>query len=330
MKNQLCFLFAFLFGCLIQGNELCAQDTTWRIIPVETEPEEREDCAFVEVDGLFYLIGGRGIKHVEVLNPTTNRWQKKKKTPLELNHFQAVAYRHEIYVVGGMNGRFPHEMPLENVYIYNPLKDEWRKGADIPKERQRGSGGTVVYKDKIYLVGGIQDGHWDGTVNWFDVFDPATGGWQTLADAPHARDHFHAAMVGHKIYVAGGRRTSFKTKQIVEQTIPEIDVYDLKKQEWATLPKAANLPTQRAGCTAVAYRGKLVVIGGESAAQESSHHEVEVLNTKKARWTLLPPLVTGRHDTQAIVYKNRFYIAAGSANRGGGPDQSSMEMLRQK
>jgi len=171
------FLQSLLFAFLVATTafKANAQDTGWHIIPVTTEPEKREDCAFVEADGKFYLMGGRGIHHVEVFDPTTNRWEKKKETPVEMHHFQAVTFNHEIWVVGGMAGGFPHEKPFENIYIYNPAKDEWRKGAEIPVNRRRGSGGTVVYKNKIYLIAGIQDGHWEGTVNWLDSFDPATG-----------------------------------------------------------------------------------------------------------------------------------------------------------
>src|SRR5205085_7653958 len=120
-------------------------------------------------------------------------------------HFQAVTFKHEIYVVGGMTGGFPHEKPLDHIYIYNPAKDEWRKSAEIPVERRRGSGGTVVYNNKIYLVCGIQDGHYSGTVGWLEEFDPATQKWQRLPDAPHTRDHFHAAVVNRQLCLAGGR-----------------------------------------------------------------------------------------------------------------------------
>lgn len=117
---------------------------------------------------------------------------------------------------------------------------------------------------------------------------------------------------------------------MTELTVAEIDLYDFRKQQWQTLPAVAKLPTARAGNTTVAYKQKLIVLGGESSAQESSHHEVEVLDTKKNRWKTLPALITGRHDTQAIYFNNTIYIAAGSANRGGGPDQSSIEMLKLK
>lgn len=307
-----------------------AQDSAWHILQVTTEPEKREDCSFVETDGKFYLIGGRGILHVEVFDPATNKWEKRKQTPFEMHHFQGITFNHEIYVVGGMSGRFPHEKPFDNIYIYTPSKDEWRKGYEIPPNRRRGSGGTVVYKNRIYFICGIQDGHYEGTVNWLDVFDPSTGKWQTLADAPHGRDHFQAVVINDKIYVSGGRKTSYKTNQIADLTLPEIDVYDLKKQQWKTLPASENLPTQRAGATAVAFKNNLVVIGGESIRQESSHKEAEVLDTKKGDWHFLPPLVIGRHDTQALYFKNAIYIVAGSANRGGGPDQSSIEKIRLK
>ncbi|MDB5011864.1 MAG: Kelch repeat type 1-containing protein [Daejeonella sp.] len=309
------------------GNVIAQPTSGWHILDVKGEPTKREDCGFVEVNGLFYLLGGRGILPIDVFNPANNLWLQKGLTPFEMHHFQAVTYKNEIYVVGGMTGKFPHEMPFDHIYIYNPKTDTWRKGAEIPKNRRRGSGGTVVFKNRIYIIGGIQDGHFDGTVNWMDTFDPATGKWEALKDAPHSRDHFHAAVVNGKLYVAGGRKTSFKTKQVVDLTVPEVNVYDFKSREWKNLPATLNLPTERAGCTTVTYKSQFFVIGGESKTQEASHQNVEVFNVNKNVWILLPPLVTGRHDTQSLIYKNKLYIVAGSANRGGGPDQSSIEVL---
>ena len=104
-------------------------------------------------------------------------------------------------------------------------------------------------------------------------------------------------------------------------------MYDFKKQIWATLPAAENLPTQRAGCNVVKFKQLVVVIGGESVAQKESHHEVEACDTKSGAWIKLAGLVTGRHDTGALVYKGKIYIAAGSANSGGGPDQDTIEVF---
>lgn len=166
------------------------------------------------------------------------------------------------------------------------------------------------------VVAIVRNGHTDGHVAWFDAFDPRTGEWRHLPDAPRARDHFHAAVVDGRLYAAGGRRTSFATKQVFELTVPEVDMYDFRTGQWSTLPPSANLPTPRAGTTAVALAGRLVVIGGESGAQQGAHAEVEAYHPVAARWTTLAPLVTGRHATQAVPHDGRIYVAAGSRTRG--------------
>ena len=101
-------------------------------------------------------------------------------------------------------------------------------------------------------------------------------------------------------------------------TIPEVDVYDIASGRWSTLP--APLPTQRAGAPAVAMDGRLVVLGGESPAQVPGHGEVEAYDPATQRWSTLPPLPRGRHGTQATMLDGVLHVAAGSGDRGGGPE----------
>ena len=91
------------------------------------------------------------------------------------------------------------------------------------------------------------------TVNWFDVFDPATGSWQVLPPAPHARDHFHAVVADDKLYALGGRITG--SDDFANNTVAEVDVYDFVTGLWKTLPSPqGDVPTERAG-TAAALLG---------------------------------------------------------------------------
>jgi hypothetical protein len=214
-----------------------------------------------------------------------------------------------------MTGAYPKEPPLPNIYIYDPAADAWAVGPEMPADRRRGGAGAVVYNDEIYLVAGITNGHYDGHVAWVDAFNPRTGQWRRLPDAPHARDHFHAAMVGDKIYAAGGRRSSAATGQTFQLTVPEVDVFDLKTNRWSTLPQTGNIPTQRAGAGVVVLDGKLVVLGGESG-QPLAHEAVEALDPATGRWTVMKPLSMGRHATQAILHDGRVYLASGSRTRG--------------
>jgi len=298
-------------------------DDGWAIETSTNDPTERHENAYVEADGLFYLIGGRGNKPLDIYDPVSQTWSTGTPPPLEMHHFQAISYQGDIYVIGGFTGDFPDETPLANVYIYSPATDTWSTGPVIPMSRRRGSAGVVVYNDHIYVVCGIQNGHIDGWVPWFDEFDPATGTWTVLPDAPRARDHFQAAMSGDKLFAVGGRRTG--ENSLFTPTVPEVDVYDFNTGTWSTL--TANIPTQRAGATTVEINGTVIVIGGETEGQTVAHNETEALDPVSNIWTTLDPLNTGRHGTQAVTYMGKIYIAAGSGNQGGGPELTSQEFL---
>lgn len=291
----------------------------WSAVPASAgAPSARHENAFVEVEGRLYLLGGRGERPLEIYDPATRRWSQGAKPPLEIHHVQALAHDGRLYVLGALTGDFPEEQPLSHVLVYDPAADRWSQGAEVPAHRRRGAAGVVSHGGRIYLVGGNTRGHMSGYVPWLDEFDPATGHWRELADAPHARDHFHAVVMDGRLYAAGGRRTSHDTGDTLSLTIPQVDVYDFASARWSTLD--APLPTPRAGAGAVALDGTLLVMGGESARQVPAHAEVEAYDPASGRWRTLEPLPRGRHGTQATVLDGAVHIAAGSGNRGGGPE----------
>ena len=51
-------------------------------------------------------------------------------------------------------------------------------------------------------------------------------------------------------------------------------------------------------------------------------------NIKNKTWIPKPSLNEGRHGTNAVVLKNNIYIASGSANQGGGPELTSLEVYK--
>lgn len=305
-----------------------AQAPRWTTVVTTGSPTARHETAMVSVAGKAYLLGGRGINPVEEFNPATNTWRSLGPTPLEIHHFQPVAFDNQIYVMTAMTGKYPKEAPLDTIQIYDPQLDKWRQGPGIPEHRRRGGAGTIVYGGKIYLVGGIIDGHTSGTVAWFDEFDPKTGVWRELPDAPRIRDHFPAVVAGGRLYCAGGRNTSYHTPDnfaaFFGAVIPEVDVYDFAKRKWTTLVEKLPVPTAAGGL--VEDAGKIYYIGGESA-QKPAHGETQVLDIKSGKWELLAPLEQGRHGGGTVKINGRIYIAAGSGNRGGGPELASTEVF---
>lgn len=331
-------LFAALLACGAAGQHGAAgQDpaageptgpqapAAWQTLAPTSLPTARHEAAAVEVAGRLYLLGGRGDRAVEVYLPDENRWQARARPPLELHHFQAVERRGVVWVLGAFTGGYPDETPVPHAWLYDPRTDRWSRGPVIPPERRRGSAGVVVHDDDLYLVCGIVSGHQGDFVPWLDRFDPDTGTWTVLPDAPHARDHFHAAVVDGRIVAAAGRTTSARTGEVFELCVPEVDVFDIGAGTWRTL--AHPIPTPRAGTMAVAADGLVLVAGGESGSQRVAHREVEVLHVAEERWRSLPSLVRGRHGGGLVRWNGDLYAISGCGNRGGAPELDSTERL---
>lgn len=297
----------------------------WTTVETVGNPHPRHEAAFVAVGGKFHLLGGRRIQPVDIYDPATRTWTAGSPPPVEVHHFQPVVRDKKIWLVGAMTGRYPREQALDHIPIYDPATDSWSRGPSLPEERRRGGAGAVIHQDKLYVVCGIINGHWDGHVAWLDAYDFSTGEWHRLPDAPRARDHFQAAVIGDRLYVAGGRRSSAATREVFSLLEPGVDVFDITARRWSTLE--APLPTPRAGTASIAVDGRLIVAGGETWLQPTAHSEVERFDPATGQWDLLPPLAHGRHGTGLVWYAGALHIASGCGNRGGNPELDSMERL---
>ena len=295
----------------------------------------RHECSLVQAGDKFYLMGGReNTKTIDVYDYTSNSWaQLPDSPPADFNHFQAIEYHGLIWVIGAFTDNvFPNEQPAEYVWAFDPANNAWIQGPEIPAARRRGSTGLVVYKDKFYISGGNQVGHNGQWVPWFDEYDPATGTWTPLADAPRPRDHFHAEVIGDKMYLAGGRLSGGDGGTFAP-TISEVDVYDFTSGSWSTLPTSQNLPTPRAAAAVANLNGKLLVIGGEVEDQmvdgtltSDALVITEQYDPATQSWSRLPDLNYKRHGTQAILSGEGVFVLGGSPKLGGG-NQKNMEYL---
>ena len=320
-QGLLIFFILFIFAA---SAFIIKKEYAWKTLSTKGEPTARHENSFVECEGKFYLLGGRGIKPVDIYNPVTNTWTKGAEPPVEIHHFQAVSYHGKIIAGGAMTGPYPDEKPLPNFHVYDPAYDSWTLGPQIPQDRRRGSSGVVAIEDKLYMISGITDGHNGGHVSWVDVYDFQKRTWEKLPDAPRPRDHFHAVVADNKIYAFAGRNTSKNTNQVFDLTIPEVDVFDLKTNSWSTLDKEIHIP--RAGASVALLKNEIYIIGGESMFEKVAHNEIEIWSLKLEKWMPINYLNAGRHGTQAITYRNKIFIAAGCGNRGGSPELNSIEV----
>jgi N-acetylneuraminic acid mutarotase len=312
------------------------QQGHWDTLATKNQVKGRSECGMAACDGKLYLIGGDGKIPVQVFDPKTLSWSDKSTPPVAMNHFEAVALKNNIYVLEAFEGgSFPNQTNTSRVYIYDTRTDAWHTGAGLAPERRRAAAGAAEYGGKIYLVDGIRHGHSSGTTNMFDVYDPVTDQWAPLPDAPHIRDHCEAAVADDKLYVAGGRNTSFRDpKGIVtffSQTVLEVDCYDFKTGRWTTL--SAKLPLGTGGGSMVNLKGILYYMGGERATateRNAPRKNTFYLNPSQPdQWIETDSLKFGRNGMSAAVFQDKIY-AFGGAGGGGpmpkGPAPGSMPM----
>ena len=295
----------------------------WTTLKTNGKVTARHEAGGVMVNGKLYVIGGRKTRPVDMYDPQTNQWKTVANAPMELHHFQPVAIGTKIYVVGAFTCCYPVEKIVSNIYIFDTKNNNWTKGSEIPANRQRGGAGAAVHNGKIYLLGGNTNGHSGGAVGWFDEYNPATGKWKTLANAPDARDHATVAIADGKLVAAAGRESDFPNT--FQKTVSRTNVYDFNTGKWS---REANIPTVRAGTMTVTHGSDVLVIGGESAASEQAHDDVEAYNVNTREWRKLTPLNTGRHGGAAAFIDGVLHAVTGSERRAAGKESTSHEVLK--
>lgn len=129
-------------------------------------PEHRDSFAAAVVNDKIYVIGGecsydgRGRKSVFEYDPRLNEWKKKQDMPTARLYMTAATVNGNIYVMGGLEKYHPPtqvgltETSLTVNEVYDPATDTWSTESHLPTPRAGHC--CEVFKDKIYLFGGVE------------------------------------------------------------------------------------------------------------------------------------------------------------------------------
>jgi Kelch motif protein len=118
-----------------------------------------------------------------------------------MHAFGAVAFRGEIWVLGGRHG----ETLLRDVWIYDPGTGAWRRGPSMPKPMELL--GATVAGDQIHAI-------WESV---HQILDTKTGRWR---DGPISLVTRHALKLFYAdgaLYTIGGCTTALHDSQVVER-----------------------------------------------------------------------------------------------------------------
>lgn len=307
-------------GLTLTAGSAFAQNWVDHSTSDDTTVVKRHETGSVVSGDKLYVLGGRGNKPVQVFDSSQNKWSTLAPLPMEMHHFQPVVLNGYIYVIGAFTCCYPTETSIADIYRLNIASNTWETFGTMPSARLRGAAGTVVHNNKIYLIGGNNNGHSGGAVGWFDEYDPATGNWTILPDAPNARDHFSAAMIGNHLVAAAGRQTNKSFGGMVGAT----DVFNFNTGQWTTRD---SIPTPRAGTMLGVKNGNVIIIGGETDTQLEAHDQVEAYHVASDEWRTLPSLDQGRHGGAGGVIGNTLHAITGNLFRGGGQEVTLHEKL---
>jgi N-acetylneuraminic acid mutarotase len=334
MNSTMRRMFFFLCVNLLLPLALCAQGyghwvTTTKFAPL---PEPSEEYWSATANGKFYLFGGTAVgsgshrtglpRRVLEYDPATDKWTSKKQMPYAADHMTVAEYRGKIYLFGGAGAEKadsvgPGNVQLNDTWEYDPASDSWKQLAPMPTRRSAGA--AVAAGDKIYVIGG--SGLAPGASNpptaenmlvlgTNEVFDPATGKWETKRVMPTPRNHPAIGTVNGKIYVIGGRTGGANVANLISSPTDVVEEYDPATDRWRAMTK---MPTARSGHGWATYQNRIYVAGGEvrDHHMDAIFRDVEAFDPVANEWFQLPSMQTARHGVNAAVLGNQLHLIGG-------------------
>ena len=287
--------------------------------------------------GRIYVAGGllspnTGYSaHFEAYDPVADRWTRLATLPQARHHIALTAAGGLLYGMGGFSGGFPNWQAQRDVFVYDPASDRWRAGVPMPQPRAEGV--TASVGGKVYVLGGrIRSSPDAGTFNdhadtaLAEVFDPTTGRWSRLEDAPTARNSAAVGVIGGKVYVVGGRQALRQPDGSLRQVnVATLEVFDPVSGRWET---RAPMPQAQGGLAAAVHGGRLYAFGGEPWVPEQKvFAESWVYDPGADRWSAAPPLPTPRHGLGAAAIGDRIHVFGGGLRVGGNAATDVHEVL---
>lgn len=232
----------------------------------------------------------------------TSQWVSFGETPKSfpdlpkaITSFGAAVAGDFVYVYGGHTGN-AHEYSKETT-----LKDFLRIRVDGLGDWQtlepgvRSQGASLVADDsRIYRIGGMtalnEEGESDDLRSLDDVacFDLADESWKSLPPLPKGRSSHDSVRVGNQLFVVGGWELTGQRNS--GNWFDHMFVADLGEDTltWSTIPQ----PFKRRAIAAVAYQGKIYVIGGMDVHNDTSK-AVDIYDVESKKWTKGPDLLNG-------------------------------------
>jgi N-acetylneuraminic acid mutarotase len=276
----------------------------------------------------------------------TDHWGALRDAPLERTEVAAARVGRFVYVVGGFESSTAATTTA--VERYDLRRDRWKRVRDMPLGVNHPT--AVTFDGRVYVHGGYTSAAGlERPTRVLQRYDPRRDRWRRLAPSATPRAAHAAAVIGDRLYVAGGANDS--------GSLRSLEIYSFRSDRWRKGPKfpgparnhtagaasggrfyvlagrdagnltaaerydprrrswerIAPLRTPRGGIAAVRVRdGRIVVFGGEELTPGGrTIGAVEIFSPRSGRWRALADMRTPRHGLGGVALGRRVYAIEG-------------------
>jgi uncharacterized protein (TIGR03437 family) len=209
-----------------------------------------------------------------------------------------------IYVPGGFSSS--GTLALSH-FAYDVEANSWASVAEVPSGASLYALAADEARGVYYLTGGNNSlGVAVATVR---SYDPRTNTWSELPPMNTARSGHEAALIGGKLYVAGGSGAS--------GSLQSAEVYDFETKQWAPIASLTNARRYATSAVGLEAAGNPLwfIFGGEDPATGSALATAEVYDARARRWIALDSsfnLTTARRFLGGAVLGGVFHAVGGA------------------
>lgn len=162
--------------------------------------------------------------------------------------------------------------------------------------------GSGVVNGRLYLFNGAMGRDaWYGATTWYE---PATGRSGMGALEPNTSRDQASAVLGGRIYLAGGGQWDMSTPGFVHRNV---DVYDPATNQWTA---TAHMLSTREQARAAAIDTLIYVVGGRDSLGVTLG-SMEAYNPATNTWTARAPMPTPRRMMGAAVLDGKLWVVGG-------------------
>ena len=176
----------------------------------------------------------------------------------------------------------------------------WTQHRPMTSARQEIAVATLG--SQVVVVGGF--GELGAAVPTVEAYHSESDAWEPMPALPAAVHHATAAVVGGRLFVAGGYADRVPPWR-AQRTVYE---YDAASRAWAT---RAPLLIGRGAPAAAVVAGRMHVVGGADGDPLDVH---EAYDPSTDRWTRLAPLPTARDHLAAVGFQERLWAIGGRSS----------------